>query len=78
MRRLITPLKNLRRAKKIKVLLNRRRRKLVKGQKRKAVEMIKFLIAAEETKAQRSVAGVGKRFTPEEVVTKATLYCLRL
>lgn len=75
---MITPPTNLRRTRGIKVLLNRRRRKLVKGQKGKAVEMIKFLIAAEETKAQRSAAGVGKRFTPEEVVTKAKLYCLRL
>lgn len=36
-------------------------RKLVKGQKRISAEMTKFKIAAEETKARRSAAGVGNR-----------------
>ena len=36
-------------------------RKLAKGQKRISAEMTKFQIAAEETKARRSAAGVGNR-----------------
>jgi len=36
-------------------------RKLAKGQKRITAEMTKFQIAAEETKARRSAAGVGNR-----------------